>query len=199
MKGLGVVLLVLFAAWAPLLAPAAWVDHGAFPDVAVMVVVYAALTLGSERAAVFGVAIGLAASLFSPEPLGQQAFLLGATGLGLGRLRGTFFREHVLVQIAFVALAVLCVRLGGAVATEFVLGRSPATGAAVHWPVGAFAAGDEARDLALRRIPGLPAGLVLRGALLSAAASAAAALPVFSLIRGSRALARYERREARRV
>jgi rod shape-determining protein MreD len=172
------------------------VDHGAFPDVAVIVVVYAALSIGSERAALLGVALGLVMSLFSPEPLGQQAFLLGATGYALGRLRGTFFRDRVLVQIGFVELAVLIVRFAGAAAAEFALGRSPMTGLATSWPVGAFVSGDEAREAAMRRIHGLSFGMVAQGAVLAALGSAAAALPVFAAIRGSRALASYERRAA---
>jgi rod shape-determining protein MreD len=190
--------LALVCALVPLLAPAAWLQHGAFPDVAAIAVVYCAIAVGSDQAALLGVAIGLAGAPFTPEPFGQQAFLLGALGWVAGRTRGAFHRDRVLVQVAFVAAGVIALRLGAAAATELTLGSATAPGAGA-WPVGALPEGtdDPAGTLAA------PRGLVLRttlsAAVLAAIGSALAAPPLFAALRGSRLLVAFERRSARRV
>lgn len=199
MKALGLALLVLIAAWTPLCAPADWVHHGAFPDIAMIVVVFAALRTDADHAALLGVAIGAVAGVFTVEPFGQQALLLGTTGYVAGRLRRTVFRDRPSVQVIFVALAVFAVRVLDAAAAEFVLARSAETARASAWSVSAFAGASRARDAALSGIHGFDTLTVMSSALLAALGSALAALPLFSLLRTTRALAPFEHRVARRV
>lgn len=108
----GRTLLVLAAAaLVPLLAPAAWLRAGAFPDVALLVVVYVALEAGPAPAAWCGAGLGLLGCPWTAEPLCLQAFLLGTAGFLAGAIRQALFRDEALVQLALVASLTLAVRL----------------------------------------------------------------------------------------
>jgi hypothetical protein len=166
---------------------------------AVIVVVFAALRTDAHHATLLGVLIGATAQVFTVEPFGQQAFLLGAAGYATGRLRGAVFRDRPVVQMALVALAVFVVRIADAAAAEFVLARSGDAARAAAWSVSAFDGAARGRDAALSRNHGFDVLDVLGGAVAAAFGSAVVALPLFSLLRATRALEPYEQRVARRV
>lgn len=103
-----------------LLLPALWFGLRARPGAALAV----------------GWAFGLAADLLSLEPLGWHAFLFGAIGLLLARLRPLFFHGHPLTQavlafaLAFLAGALSLVRVAAAEPSFAALSRLPAALAA---------------------------------------------------------------------
>ncbi len=97
----------------PLLAPAAWLHGGAFPDLALLLVVFVAFAAGPEPATRVGIVIGLAATPWTIEPLGQAAFLLGATGFVIGSLRRTLELDRASVRVATVAVTALVLRSAG--------------------------------------------------------------------------------------
>ena len=107
-------LVLLLAALLPLLAPAAWLRAGAFPDAGVLVIVYVALHAGPAPAAWCGVAIGLLGCPWTAAPLGEQAFVLGSAGFVAGAIRQALYRDRASTQILLVAAAVVGARLAGA-------------------------------------------------------------------------------------
>ncbi len=117
---------VLVAALVPLLVPSDLVRFGLVPDLAVLVTAYVALEAGPSPAAFVGVALGLAACPWTSEPLGQQAFVLGATGLATGIVRQAVFRDRASVQLALVAGAAFVARLAALAAAEGAHGLSAA-------------------------------------------------------------------------
>jgi len=115
-------LVLIVAALLPLIAPAAWLHHGGFPDVAVLVVVYVALESGAAPAAWCGAAMGFLACPWTDEPLGQHAFLLGCAGFAIGVVRQSFNRDLVSVQLALVAIAAMAVHVTSAGLAAGVVG-----------------------------------------------------------------------------
>ena len=111
MKRVRTLVVLAAAALLPLLAPAAWLRDGAFPDAAVLAVVYVALHAGPAPAAWCGVGIGLLASPWTAAPLGEASFLLGSAGFVTGAIRQAFYRDRASVQIALVAASTVGVRL----------------------------------------------------------------------------------------
>lgn len=106
-------LALLAVALLPLLAPAAWLREGAFPDGGVLVVVYVALHAGPAPAAWCGVLAGLLACPWTAAPLGETSFLLGSAGFVSGAIRQGLYRDRASVQIGLVAASALGVRLAG--------------------------------------------------------------------------------------
>jgi len=191
-------LLVALCATLPLFAPPAWAQHGAFPHVAAITVIYTAIVVGADAAVLIGVAIGLAGAPFTAEPLGQQAFLLGAAGWIAGKSRATFHRDRLSTQMVFVAVAVMGLRLADALAAQIALGGAVSACGISGWPLGALPAGVEPQE-ALRSFAGMRPGPVLGAAVLSALSSALVAPVFFAVITGSRLLRSFESRSARRV
>ena len=161
---------VVFAcAVAPLFAPQAWSQHGAFPDVALLAVLYLAISGTPERAAVLGAAIGFLRSAWTPEPLGLDAALYGALGWSGAHFGRAVFEDRILVKMAAAGLGVLVLR---ALSAGMAALSAPSV---------------EGRH-------GMSPGTWAGASLWAAAATALAAPLVFAVLRGSRALAGFERR-----
>lgn len=161
----------------PLLVPQAWVHHGAFPDAAVLCVLYLAVSGTPQRAAVLGVAIGLLRSAWTPEPLGLDAALYGTLGWSGAHLGRAVFQERASVQMAASAAGVLAVRAAGS-AMAALTALSPASAEGTH---------------------GMSAWTWISAAAWSALATALAAPVVFAVLSWSRLLDGLERRRVRDV
>ena len=111
--------LLLLVAWLPLFAPEAWRLDGAYPDLAVLVVLHVALRRGREDAAFAGITIGLLRSPFTAAALGLDAFLLGGAGFVVGHLRRQLHADRWHVQAVLIAATCLAVRL-----VPLLIGRS---------------------------------------------------------------------------
>lgn len=173
-KWIAAALVVLGCAAAPLFAPQAWAQDGAFPDVAAITVLYLAISGTPERAAVLGVAIGLVRSLFTPEPFGLDAALYGALGWSGAHFGRAVFEDRVFVKMAAAGIGVIALR---AASTGLSALAAPGSAAghgvsAVAWTV---------------------------AATLAAAGTALASPVIFALLGGSRVLAGFERGRRRGV
>ena len=165
---------VLVCAAAPLFAPQAWAQHGAFPDLATLAVLYLAIQGTPERAAVLGVAIGLARSLWTPEPSGLDAALYGTLGWSGAHFGRAVFQDRILVQMAAAGVGVVAVRGAAAAMAAMTAPASAGT-------------------------RGMSAALWLSSALLVAAATALAAPVVFGILSGLRLFAGFEKRRTHDV
>ena len=139
---------------------------------AVIAVVYVAFAGGSSPAALLGVALGLAGSPWTAEPLGQQAFLLGTLGWIAGRASRSLYRDRILTRMAVVGASVLVLRIATFTVTEISLSRARGVGG----------------------IHGFDTSAVLQASLLAALGSAVAAPMVFALLRSTRLLRHLETR-----
>jgi hypothetical protein len=173
-KWLAAACVVLACAAAPLFAPQWWTQHGPFPDLAALTVLWLAISGTPERAALFGVAIGLARSAWTPEPFGLDASLYGLFGWSGAHFGRAVFQDRMFVKVAAAGIGVLALR-------SLSLGFSSLVAAA---PVDRV---------------GVGVGAWAIGALLAAAATALAAPIVFGALSGSRVLVGFERRRARDV
>ena len=158
----------------PLVLPAHWVGDGLVPDIALLLVLYAALRGTPDSAAFLGVALGLATMPWTAAPVAQTALLLGGVGWVVGHLSRELERDRLPVQCALAFAGALIVR-GGALAAA-TLERGGVS---------------ELPDV---RLHGAVTGVIL------AAVSAALAAPfVLAIIERSRLLAPLEVRRRRRV
>jgi rod shape-determining protein MreD len=173
-RAFSVACVVTMCAMAPLFAPQAWAQHGAFPDVAALAVLYLAIYGTPERAAVLGVAIGLVRSAWTPSPIGLDAALYGTLGWSGAHFGRAVFEERLSVQMAAAAAGVFLLRASGVVLASLAT------------------AGDG-------RTHGMSAATWLASAAWCAVATALAAPIVFAALSGSRALGTFERRRARDV
>jgi len=124
MRWTGVLLVVLAASAAPAMLPpgtfrAAWV-----PDVAALACVHVAFRGTPDRAALLGVAIGLASSPWRPEPAPWLAFLHGATAYLTALVASGLVRDGAFVRMIAAAAAVLVLR-GGALLAAAVSDTEP--------------------------------------------------------------------------
>jgi rod shape-determining protein MreD len=165
-KWLAAACLVLGCAAAPLFAPQAWAQRGAFPDLAALAVLYLAISGTPERAAVLGVAIGFLRGAWTPEPFGLEAALYGALGWSGAHFGRAVFQDRALIKMAAAGVGVLALRAAS-------MGV-----AVVGAPPGA-------------RGPSIATWLF--ATLLAAVATSLAAPVVFSVLSGSRVLAAFER------
>jgi len=101
---------VALCALAPLFAPQAWAQHGAFPDVAALTVLYLAIVATPERAALIGVAIGLVRSLVSSDPVGLDAALYGGLGWSGAQFGRALFDDRLVVKMCVAAAGVVALR-----------------------------------------------------------------------------------------
>jgi rod shape-determining protein MreD len=164
---------VAFAcAAAPLFAPQWWAQHGAFPDVAALAVLYLAVSGTPERAAALGVAIGLVRSGFSAAPLGLDAALYGVLGWSGAHFGRAMFQDRVLFKMAVAGVGVAALRALSAGLSTMTLAATPAA------PVGR----------------GMSFTTWASATLLAALATALAAPVAFAALSGSRVLAGFERR-----
>jgi hypothetical protein len=120
-------LVVAACAVAPLLAPQAWAQRGAFPDLAALAVLYLAISGTSDRAAVLGVAIGLARSAWTPDPACLDAALYGTLGWSGAHFGRAVFQDRVLVQMAAAGAGVLAVRGAAAAFASLSVGNVAGT------------------------------------------------------------------------
>jgi cell shape-determining protein MreD len=114
---LGPVCVALVAALLPLVLPGAaraWV-----PDLAVLTVLAVGFRGTPERAALFGVALGALASLWSPEPLLFRPFVLGATGWVAGQAAEVLQRDRVSLRMIAAALGTAGLHAAEGVAASF--------------------------------------------------------------------------------
>lgn len=172
-RWLAVASVVALCAAAPLFAPQAWAQHGAFPDIAALAVLYLAITATPERAAVIGMAIGLARSLWSSDPVGLDAALYGGLGWSGAQFGRALFDDRLLVKMCVAGAGVVALRALAAGAA-FVT-SAPGGGGGISfatWTVATAAA---------------------------ALATAVAAPVVFTALSASRALAPLERGRRRDV
>jgi cell shape-determining protein MreD len=164
-RWLGALFVVFACAVAPLLAPQVWAQRGLFPDVAALAVLWLAISGTPERAAVLGVAIGLARSPWTAEPLGLDAALYGALGWSGAHFGRAVFQDRVLVKMAAAAVGVVAIR---ALSLSFAwLAAPPAAGrhglAATTWAVSTLAAAVATALAAPVVFAGLRASRVLAG------------------------------------
>jgi rod shape-determining protein MreD len=167
-------LVVLACAAAPLFAPQAWVQHGAFPDVAALAVLYLAISGTPERAAVLGVAIGLLRCAWTPDPTGLDAALYGTLGWSGAHFGRAVFQDRVLVQMAAAGVGVIALRAASAAVLSMSVGELTGT----H---------------------GMSVFTWLAAAIWCALATALAAPVVFAVLSGTHVLASFEKRRARDV
>ena len=153
-------LVLLAVAWSPVLFPGGWVRDGYVPDAAVLVVTYLALRAGAERAAVVGMALGLAASAFSAEPAGLHMLLLGGLGYALGLADRTLYRDRALVQVLLAGFGALAVRIGGRLLTGALLPVDAVLGDGGHRLGAASGLPDWAAGVAAAATAALVTGLV---------------------------------------
>lgn len=161
----------------PLFVPQAWVHHGAFPDLAVLCVLYLAVSGTPQRAAVLGVAIGLLRSAWTAEPLGLDAALYGTLGWSGAHFGRAVFQERASVQMAASAAGVLALRSAGAMMAALTA-LTPAAAQGTH---------------------GMSPWTWIAAAAWSALATALAAPVAFALLSWSRILGGLERRRVRDV
>lgn len=109
-----VLAVVLAAAAAPLLAPQDWAQHGAFPDVAALVVLHLAIAGTPERAALLGVAIGALRCVWTPEPFGLDAALYGTLGWSGAHAGRALFEERAGVRMVAAGASVVALRAASA-------------------------------------------------------------------------------------
>ncbi len=173
-KWLAAALVVIGCAAAPLFAPQAWAQDGAFPDVAAITVLYLAISGTPERAAVLGVAIGFVRSLFTPEPFGLDAALYGALGWSGAHFGRAVFEDRAFVKMAAAGIGVIALR---AVSVGISSLSAPGPAAAHGAPLLAWTV----------------------ATALAAAGTALASPVIFAVLGGSRALAGFERGRRRGV
>jgi rod shape-determining protein MreD len=166
---LGAAFVVFACAAAPLFAPQWWAQHGTFPDLAALAVLWLAISGTPERAAVLGVAIGLLRCAWTPEPLGLDAALYGALGWSGAHFGRAVFQDRVLVKMAAAGAGVVALR---ALSAAFAALASPGA--------------------AERR--GMAPSAWFAATAAAATATALAAPVVFAALSGSRVLAGFERR-----
>lgn len=196
MKGAGVLLGIVVVVAGTLAVPVAWVQGGPFPDLAVLAVVYAACSGTPERATAFGIAIGFALCPFGPEPLGQQALLLGGLGWLVARLNRNLYRERIGTQMAVAFLAVMVLRLASAGMAETSLAREAALAArsgGIAW------ASERGATASPGSLHGYRLGSLFSGTLAGALGTAAAVLPVFAILDRTGLLGALESRAWRRA
>ncbi len=111
MKWRRALLVLALVAWLPLIVPTAWRLYGAYPDLALLAVLFVALRRGREDAAFTGVVLGLLGSPFTASALGLDAFLLGGIGFVVGHLRRELHGDHWHVQAVLIVVSSLAVRL----------------------------------------------------------------------------------------
>ncbi len=167
----------LVAAAAPLFAPQWWAQHGAFPDLAALAVLHLAFFGTPERAAVLGVAIGLARSLWTSAPFGLEPALYGALGWSGAHFGRATFHDRALFRMAVAGVGVIALRV------VFT------TVAAATTAAPAFFAPANAAS-----VRGMSAATWWSATVLAALATAAAAPVVSAALSGSRVLAGFERR-----
>ena len=109
-RWIAVASVALLCAAAPLFAPQTWTQHGAFPDVAALAVLYVAIAATPERAAVLGMAIGFARSLWSSDPVGLDAALYGGLGWSGAQFGRAVFDDRLLVKMCVAAAGVVALR-----------------------------------------------------------------------------------------
>jgi rod shape-determining protein MreD len=166
---LGVAFVVFACAVAPLFAPQVWAQHGAFPDVAALVVLWLAISGTPERAAVVGMAIGLLRCAWTPEPLGLDAALYGVLGWSGAHFGRAVFQDRILVKMAAAGVGVVALRTLSA-------------------GFGALTAPDTPGR------HGMAAAAWISATLAAAVATSLAAPVVFGALGASRVLAAFERR-----
>jgi cell shape-determining protein MreD len=120
----GPLFVVLLGAVVPLCVPPGLRDAGLWPEFAVLSVVVLGFRATPERAALFGVVTGFAASLWSPEPLCFRPFVLGAVGFLAGQVASVLTRESTVVRMCAAALGVLALRVAERIAAALASGPS---------------------------------------------------------------------------
>jgi rod shape-determining protein MreD len=170
-KWLAAALVVLACAAAPLFAPQAWAQDGAFPDVAAIAVLYLAISGTPERAAVLGIAIGFVRSLWTPEPFGLDAALYGGLGWSGAHFGRAVFEDRAFVKMAAAGVGVVALRAVSA-GMSALSAPGPSAAPLLAWTV---------------------------ATALAAAGTALASPVVFAVLGGSRALAAFERGRRRGV
>lgn len=110
MKWAGVLFVVLLALVAPVSVPAAWIRTGLLPEVGVVATLYVASRGTAERAAWFGIAIGLLATPWTAEPMFLRATVLGGIGFVAGHAAAVVDRERVAITAGLAAVAALVLR-----------------------------------------------------------------------------------------
>ena len=166
---LGVAFVVLACAVAPLFAPQVWAQHGAFPDVAALVVLWLAISGTPERAALVGMAIGLTRCAWTPEPLGLDAALYGALGWSGAHFGRAVFEDRILVKMAAAGAGVIALRT---LSVGFAALTAPA----------------------ISGRHGMAASAWVSATVAAAAATSLAAPVVFAALGSSRVLTAFERR-----
>jgi hypothetical protein len=110
MKWAGPTFVVLAALMLPLSAPAGWIRGGYLPEIAVLATLYVGFRGTGERAAWFGVILGLLAAPWTSEPPLLRATVLGTVGLVAGQAGGVVDRERIVINAALAAVASLVLR-----------------------------------------------------------------------------------------
>jgi len=174
-KWIAAACVVLGCAVAPLFAPQQWAQHGAFPDVAALAVLYLAVSGTPERAAVLGVAVGLVRSLWTSAPLGADAALYGFLGWSSAHFGRALFHDRAIAKMAVAAAGVVAMRAAATLLAAPAWSAGPPVGRGMSFPTWASSTA------------------------LAAVATALAAPVVFAALSGSRVLADFERRRARDV
>lgn len=106
----GPLAVLLLAIAVPLLAPPSWGASPWLPDVALLAVVYLGFLGTPDRAAVCGIVLGAALSLWSPEPIAFRAFVLGSAGWLSGQVAGILHRDSAVVRMFVAAGAMFACR-----------------------------------------------------------------------------------------
>ncbi len=160
---------------APLFAPQWWTQHGPFPDVAAIVVLYLAVSGTPERAAILGVAIGLIRCTCTTSPLGLEAAMYGALGWSGAHFGRAMFQDRALFKMAAAGVGVVAMRALAAATSSMASASVQAASVPVPSTVrGASFAGWAAATA------------------LAAAATALAAPIAFAALSGSRVFAGFE-------
>jgi rod shape-determining protein MreD len=171
-KWIAVSIVTIACALAPLFAPQWWTQHGAFPDVAAIVVLYLAISGTPERAAVLGVAIGLVRCAWTSAPFGLDAALYGALGWSGAHFGRAMFQDRALFKMATAGVGVVAIRALSAGLSSL------APPASATPPVGS----------------GMAFSTWAAATALAASATALAAPIAFAALSGSRVFAGFERR-----
>ncbi|KPL05370.1 MAG: hypothetical protein AMJ73_01060 [candidate division Zixibacteria bacterium SM1_73] len=76
-------------------------------DLAVLILVYIALTKGPAQGAIFGFLIGVLLDIFTPQKLGLGALIKSVIGFGVGNFKDNLYLESLYSKGAIVFLSVI--------------------------------------------------------------------------------------------
>ena len=79
--------------------------YGVIPDIALILIVFSANSLGTMKGQALGFGAGLIQDILSSGPLGFNALIRTVTGFIYGKFKGKLFLDSILMPVLFIVIA----------------------------------------------------------------------------------------------